>query len=252
MSKTADIQASERGMPAVSAMVAETLDTFGTDKSRSSLLDLDRQVLEAVSMLVVDKDHNLNDGLALLREQLAEAAPSQSAYYRFAADLRDRFDEIRRRYRTRLVRLAVEDSTAGNEDLANVLTSQVLRLCAERAVDADDLGQLEGRELGGMIAVIDGWTKARFKGRELELKAAEAEGKAQKLEAELALARQRLDDLPRRVREIERQLKAAQQALETPTPGGARKASSLFAAIRQELVDLSSTPGKPGNPEKAA
>ena len=173
-------------MPSDVTLVREAVDSFDTEPSRSRLMGVEKPMLVELGLIIVDKDRHAHEGFEHMAAEFGDAAVRKSAYYEFVAEFRSRFDRIRRRYRERLARLNIEHATKGHgDDMASVLQVQLMRLLAEKAVGTDDLAQLEGKELGAMIAMIDGWTRAAMKREEIDLKVAEGERKAAKLEEDL-------------------------------------------------------------------
>lgn len=238
-------------MPAKSDLVAEAVARLDTLGLRSQILKLSSEMLCDLGLRLTDRNVTVLDCWKWLNaQQGVDVADSdqqevvdQNAVYRYAEHFRRIYGQIRGEHARRVARLTVEHATdASVRQMGAVAVHRLTELVAERLVESDSLGDLSGGELNAAIATLDGLSRAEFKRQDLALRAAEAEGKARKLEADLALARQKLDDLPRRVRVIEQQLQAAQAALETPTPANTRKAAGLFAAIRQELVSLSASP----------
>lgn len=225
--------------------VTEVVDSYATDKSRSSLLGVDRQQLIDVGLVLVEPDRPIGDGLKLLDQELGEGAVSRSAYYRFAADFRDRYAALTAAYKRKareLAELAIDEATGGQQDgLATVIKTQLLRLSAEGLITADDLREFSGKHLSAVISLLDGHTQAKFRAEELRLKAEDAERKAAKLEADLAKLEQHVEKLrldnQRRQDELERQRKReadAVRAAEAEAQDGA-SGEEVVAKVREVL-----------------
>jgi len=149
-------------------------------------MGVEKPMLVELGVIIVDGKRSAHEGFDHMVAEFGDAAVRKSAYYEFVSEFRSRFDRVRRRYRERLARLSIETATAGRrDDMASVLQVQLMRLLAEKAVSTDDLAQLEGKELGAMISMIDGWSRAGMKREEIDLKIAEGDRKAVKLEEEL-------------------------------------------------------------------
>lgn len=230
------------GMPSTLDLVRETVESFAIAPSKSTVIALDAQTLIDLGVILVDKDCNAADGLVWLVKEFGEEAISRSAYYRFVPEFRQRFSGIRARYRERLARLAIDQVTRGTQgELRDVLQVHLTRLMAEKIVDTNDLAQLEGKELSTIVTMLDGWTRAGHKDRELSLKEQDSERKAAKLEADLqkanaevALLQQRLSRLPDQLKALQKRLESAEVA----AAAGKKVDAAVFAEIKRQLIAL--------------
>lgn len=200
-------------IPGVLQRVREVVESYATDKSPSSVLGFDQQTLIDLGLILVDPERAIGDGLTWLGAEFPDEPISKSAFYRFAADFRDRYQALTAKYRRdacRLAEAAIDAVTAGGkqDDLAGVIKTQFMRLAAEGLLTADDIREFDGRTLGQMISILDSHTNVKFKLQEMQLKREDAERKATKLEADLTakdreweLKRSRIDDQLKQLRE---------------------------------------------------
>jgi len=229
-------------MPGKIDMVIETVDSFATDKSRSTVVGIDKPLQIDLGLILIDPERPIGDGLQFLNDEIGEGHISQSAFYRFATEFRDRYERIVARYRSqalRIAELAIDEATAGRQDnMATVLKTQLLRLASEKAVTADDLGAFQGKQLSSVISLIDGHTRALMSAKEFELKVEEHERKAEKLEADIE--RIKADAAAKRTR-INEQLKALQKQVdqvESAAQRGHQVDPELIRSIRDQLVSM--------------
>lgn len=227
-------------MPAKPAMVHETVKRFDAAGLRSQLLELDTVTLEALGLMLVDRESNVHQAYKWLNAELGgtdeEPLVDHKAVYRFAAHFRRLYEQVRREHARRIARLRVQDATQGNVDqMATVLQHGLVEHLAEKIVSTDDVGDLSGRELGAMVSTLDGLTKAKHKEQELRLKAAEAERKAEQAAAELRIKQQRIED---RVRSLQKRI----DDLSTRTQKGESIDPAVFSQIREELAGLAEQP----------
>jgi len=217
-------------MPSPRELVAETVDCFDVDKSKSSVLALDRPMLIDVGLILVDRERPDLDGYQHIIEELAdEFAVSRSAYFRWASDFRHRFSAVRQTHRQRLAKLSIEHATQGRtDDTAQLLIAQMMRLAAERAVDADDLAQLEGKELSSIIAMIDGWSRGKHNQAKLDLTQQQHEQRAEKLQAEIE--KLQIDNEQRR-----QQLVAAEREVKAKVEEQAKQGKSF---TREDVIAM--------------
>lgn len=176
-------------MPARPVLVREAIARFDTAGLRSQLLKLDTVTLEALGALLADRKQTVADAVRWLEAELGEEGEvgvNKNAVYRFSDHFRRLYGQVRGEHARRIARLSVEHATAGRVGaMARVAGARLVDLVTEKLLDTDDLEQLSGRELAGVIATLEGVSKADFKAQELALKTAEAEQRAQKLAAEL-------------------------------------------------------------------
>lgn len=226
-------------MPAKPDLVAETIKRFDTAGLRSQLLKLDTPTLEALGLLLTDRERTIADAVKWLADELGEDAVNQRAVYRFAEHFRRLFGQVRSEHARRIARLSVADATGEHVGtMHQVATAQLVNLVTEKLVETDNLEQLSGTELSAMIATLDGLTRAKLKEQELALKVADGERKAQKLASDLEKLEQQITtmrlDNERRQREIERAGAAAKQQAEekAKVSGGAISREEVY-----ELID---------------
>lgn len=247
--------AAAASMPSTLDLVRETVESFDTQPTKSSVIELDRQTLFDLGIILVDKDRHAADGLAWLVKEFGEEAISRSAYYRFVPEFRERFNLIRRRYREKLARLTIDQATRGMDgELRDVLQVNLTRLMAEKIVDTNDLAQLDGKELNAIVSMLDGWTRATHKDRELSLKEQDSERKAaileadlQKATAELALTRQKIDRLPEQLKALQKRL----ESIEGAVSAGKKVDATIFAEIKRQLIAMAPAASAPGSKEAA-
>lgn len=202
-------------MPSPLHLVRETVASFSTDKSKSSVATLDSQTLIDLGLILTDKDRDDADALIWLIEDLGDVPISRSAFYRFACEFKDRYKAIVKKYREQLAKLSIEHATDGKfENMAAVLKNQLARLMAQKVIDTDDLAELQGRELGAIIALLDGWGRGKFKSAELTIK-------QQKLESDMAKRDQEIEklkfDLDERKRQLAAKVNEAKREIEGAT-----------------------------------
>jgi uncharacterized small protein (DUF1192 family) len=193
-------------MPPKGLLVHETIKRFDVAGLRSQLLKLDTVTLEDLGLRLVNRELTIADALRWLSDELGgEDAVNKNAVYRFAEHFRRIYDQVRAEHARRIARLRVEDATAGHvETMSRVATARMVDLVTERLVETSNLEELDGKQIGAIIATLEGLSKADFKRQELALKAAESEQRVAKLAAEIEKLKA---DAERR--DIERQRAAA-------------------------------------------
>jgi septal ring factor EnvC (AmiA/AmiB activator) len=224
-------------MPARPTLVAETIARFDTAGLRSQLLKLDTATLEALGLLLSDRERSVADAAQWLNQELGgsddEPAVNKNAVYRFADHFRRLYGQVRAEHARRIARLRVEDATVGHVDtMSRVATARLVDLITERLVETDNLEELSGTEISAAIATLDGVSKARFKEQELALKAAESEQRVAKLQAQIEELRAEQER-----RKIERQRAAAHAKAEVDvkaqTAGGTVSREDVYRIIDQ-------------------
>ncbi len=232
-------------MPARTELVAEAIARLDTAGLRSQLLELDTPTLRDLGLWLTDREMTVAQAHRLLCDALGqdggkgpadgEDSVDYKAVHRFAANFRGIYQQVRAEHARRIARLSVADATQGNVDLqARVLQSRLMELVAEKVVETSNLEELSGSEISAVIQTAMGYSNAQLKREELALKVAEGERKGKKLEAELALLRQKVLDLPAKVKAVQDKL----AALERTMSAGGKIDRALFGAIRDELVAL--------------
>lgn len=234
-------------MPSRAELVTESIGRLDTAGVRSQLVELDTVTLHDLCLRITDRAVKIAEAHKWLNTELggddANQIVDDNAVYRFAANYRPIYDQVRAEHARRVARLSVEHATAGNvEAMHRVGMTRLVDLVTEKLVETNNIEDLSGNELGAMIATLQGITKANIKREELALKAAESEQRVAKLEAESALLRQRLDGLPDKIKAITAKL----EKIETAQQRGDAVSPRLFTSIREQLAALAYEPAESG------
>lgn len=214
MTKTTD---DNLRMPSTADLVAETVDTFETQKCKARIVGLDRGTLISIGIQLIERDIPTVEVWRCLTKEHGEDVCSRSAWFVYAAEFRERFDRVRKAHRNRIARLTVGDATDGQvNDMARMIQFNLVSLMAERVADAQTLENLTGKDQQAMMIMLDNLTRAAQKERELELKADESERKAAKLEEDLKKSelqrRQMLQKIEEYTRQVEETIKSKQSS----------------------------------------
>lgn len=232
-------------MPSRTALVDEALRRLETAGLRSKLLELDSATLRDLAIRLTDMKLTVADAYRWLNESLGGDDTSggqvvdDNAVYRFAANFRQLYRQVQSEHARRLVRLSIDQATHGNVTAqAQVAQARLIELVAEKLVETDNLEDLSSKDLAGVIATVDAWTKGQIKAAELELKREQAEHRAAKLEADIERMQR---EQARKDRQIEERVKSLQTRLNDLVKRSEKGQSidpSVFARIRDELAGL--------------
>lgn len=204
-------------MPTTAAMLRELIETDHYT-GRSKMRQFPIGYLVQVAAAVIDPTVDQKQTLAQLWDQHGADAISKSSFYRWAKDLRQDFTALRKTYRSRQ-QLASIDGLDGSspEQVGAMLKAQAMNLALSRLVAVEGLDELKGGELSSVVSMIDNLDRDEMRGRELQLRERElqrreqesdqrmrhAEQRAEKLDAEIALLRQRHAQLPERLKALQ-------------------------------------------------
>lgn len=235
-------------MPSTATIIAQVVDDMDLH-SRHKLSGLGPAVMRGVATMILTPGLDQKDALAALWEEHGEESVSRSGFYNWAADFRERFGKARNRYRRKAVEAEASRPVAGNLTLSVTrIKSRLLSMAARELADADDLGDLKDSELSSTLAMVESISRnearereADLKSRDLERKLAESERqaqndaqKAEKLDAEIALLRQRHAQLPERLKTLQTEFDSLSKRVAS---GGSVK-SAVLANFAQALREV--------------
>lgn len=232
-------------MPSTAAIIAEAVEDMDLH-SRHKLSGLGPDVMRGVATMILTPGLDQKDALAALWEEHGDDAVSRSGFYNWAADFRERFGKARNRYRRKAIEAQTQRPTPGNAAVSVArIKSRLLNMAASELAGADDLGDLKDSELSSTLAMVESISRNEAREREADLKARDLERKltesqrqaqhdaqkAQKLDAEIALLRQRHAQLPERMKAIQAEF----ETLSKRVQGGESVKPEIFAQFGDTL-----------------
>ena len=215
-------------MPSRHELVAEAVARLDTLGLRSKVIDIDTATLQGLCLRLTDRTVTVADAHKWLNKELGadvEKGDPQvvddNAVYRFADHFRRIYGQVRREHANRLARLTVDHATDSNiQNMTRVARSRLAELTAEKLVGADDLDDLNRRDIAAALDSVQMSLKAEYDTARLDLARKQAEDRAVKLEAEVE--RLTLENDKRRS-ELQRSIEAAKKDVQSAVEGKANK-----------------------------
>lgn len=225
-------EAPVRIRPSAEDIAVETVSWLGIDNYASSVMKLDRPLLNEFGRLLITPGTKVSDACTWLYEQ-GVTIPRRNLY-RFAQRFSEVAQVIQGEWEDRVVQSYLDGEVeAQGDELDELIRNRYRRLMAQVAVrmNVADIDPRELQLLSRTVEQIDGRAIDTAK---LELAREKVEAQNAKLEAEVALLEQRLDGLPDKVAALQNRIDDLAQR----SRRGEAIESSIFDRIRAELIAL--------------
>lgn len=226
-------------MPDRVALVRDTVRRLDTAGLRSSVLrEVPDTMLEDLGLRLTDPRAEIREAAAWLEEQ--GVAASRAGVYRFASHFRRIYDQVRAEHARRLAQLTVDapGTAAATRALTAAGQHRIVELATAKLLEISDWDELKGGDKNAVMLAVKFAQEAGVDADKLALARQDAETRAAKAEAELAVLRQRLDRLPDQVKALQKRLDSLSKAAKQGRPLDAK----ILAALREELLALTPAP----------
>lgn len=230
-------------MPSMEQMAVEAVSHLASEGYSNQLMRLRRPLLNELARRLVTPGQKRSEVMSWLNEQLGpDDDPAdevgKDAFYRFAQRLGEAYRRVWGQHSSAVLTTELaRDPNFNDEDLVEFNRRRLQQLIGQELIAAQTPDELDTKRVFAILSAIRSADQTGLDKAKLDLDRQKAEQRAEKLQADVTLLRQKIEGLPDKVAALRKRLDNLAQR----TKRGESIPQRVFDEIRQELTELADT-----------